>query len=1021
MNSAAKFIFCCALSSLCLTACGGDSGSGTDNSGTERSNSENGSSSKEGSDASREVDVKSSDDPVIRSEIWDSRTGETIETIQIGMYIWLTKNVNGSGWGSSSVCYDDDVENCDTYGKLFESWSAGTACPTGFDVPLKRDWKWLGNYSAKYPTTVDALQLNYGGYCSDKSGLLDCKGLGDYGKYLAQDGIAVFSPKSASPAFEEEQTFTYYQLRCRTYTYIVESKKDLPVCDSISKEILGPFYVVNEQTNYRCLGTRWEDDFSESCNHVIKNTAVTINDTMYICKYNSWQVADISDARENCTAANDSTTMLFNGERYACEDSTWRKFTEVEKQLGYCRGKLKGTFDTLKTKVDLTTKIQEYFCSDEGWRLAVMTDHVGECDSSRVYSTVNYHDVDYVCRSDRWNQLSSLEKELGICIPQRQGIIDSTESGYFYICDAADWRRTVLTDFIGMCDSTRIDSVARHGGKGYLCKTDGWSQLSALENEIGVCIKDKVSGLAKTGDGVDYICTTSGWTRAVAADIGGVCDSTKQYKTVKVSGTSYYCNGTSWSTMSSIDAQLGFCTEKIQGKIDSTGEGSSVVRYSCESTGWKKMTALEFRFGFCNSKNDSTKKVVHDSVYVCSKNAWKLGTITDMFGVCDSLAAGKTGSFMGEKYGCRKKSWLKMSDFEIENGFCSEKNAGENIKVGSEYYECTVSSTSAYWKKTTDFKYVMGPCPKDTTFRKTYKDTLFVCRYTRWERVTINEEYGYCEQGAPKKTVVFNKQEYICDYGVVDVDWHHMTTMDSLYGVCDRTRYGDTATYKNNRYFCNINRDGFAWDYASYRQYMGQCTSAREGHEMFNGFNTSKCTSGKWVAIVNDYMTDSRDGKKYKMVTIKGQNWMVQDLNYVTTASDTSWAMNSRSDARLYSLTVAKKVCPSGWRLPTKTEWETFHRTFTSLYDYGESGMLAGSWSNLNGYSADDFYGVAIYPTGYMEAYVSGGNLVSSQQNGNNGAYFWASDGSLMTFGQFTSYPRMGGEVVGAAVRCVKN
>ena len=142
MNSAAKFIFCCALSSFCLTACGGDSGSGSENSnsensGSENSSSENGSSSKEGSDASREVDVKSSDDPVIRSEIWDSRTGETIETIQIGMYIWLTKNVNGSGWGSSSVCYDDDVENCDTYGKLFESWSAGTACPTGFDVPLK--------------------------------------------------------------------------------------------------------------------------------------------------------------------------------------------------------------------------------------------------------------------------------------------------------------------------------------------------------------------------------------------------------------------------------------------------------------------------------------------------------------------------------------------------------------------------------------------------------------------------------------------------------------------------------------------------------------------------------------------------------------------------------------------------------------------------------------------------------------------------------------------------------------------
>lgn len=1018
MNSAVKFIFCCALSSFCLTACGGDSSSASENPGAEKSGSEKGGSSKNGSDSSRDVDVKSSDDPVIWNSVRDSRTGEAIETVQIGMYIWMTKNVNNSGWGTSSVCYDDDSENCDTYGKLFESASASTACPTGFDVPLKRDWKWLGHYSAQYPTAASALQLNYGGSCFDKSGSLKCKELGETGKYLAQDGIAVFTSKSMSPAFEEEQMHSYYQLRCMTYTYIVETQSDLPVCDSISKEILGPFYVVNEQTNYRCLGNRWVDDFSESCNHVVKNTAVTINDTLYICKYNSWQVADISDARESCTAANDSSTMLFNGKRYACEDGSWRRFTEIEEKLGYCRGKLKGAFENLATKLDTL----EYFCSDKGWRESVMTDHVGECDSSRTYSTVKYQDVDYVCRNNRWNQLSNREKELGICIPQRQGMIDSTENGSFYICDNADWRSTVLTDFIGMCDSTRIDSVARHGEKGYLCKTSGWSQLSALENEIGVCVNKKVGGLAKTGEGVDYICTTSGWTRAVPADIGGVCDSTKQYKTVKVSGTSYYCNGTSWSTMSSIDAQLGFCTEKILGKIDSTGEGSAVVRYSCESTGWKKMTALEFRLGFCNSKNDSAKKVVHDSVYVCSKSSWKLGTVTDMFGVCDSLAAGKTGTFMGEKYGCRKKSWLKMSDFEIANGFCCEKNAGENIKVGSEYYECTVTSASAYWEKTNEFKYVMGECPyTDTLFYKEYKDTLYECHYGKWYTVPISQIYGNCEPGMPKGPVIFNKQEYICDYNNIEPGWHLMTSMDSLGGVCSRATVDDTVSYRGDRFICGIWGDGFAWKYASYRQYMGTCTSAREGHEMFNGFNTSKCTSGKWVGIVDDYMTDSRDGKKYKVVTFEKLKWMAQDLNYVSASSDSSWAMNSRSDARLYSLTAAKKACPSGWRLPTETEWNNFIGTLSMHYDYSPSGMMAGNWTDLNGYSVDDFFGVGIYPTGYVESYLSGGNKTVSQFNTSNAACFWNSNGSHTYITILASHPKMGGEVVGAAVRCVKN
>ena len=1018
MNSAVKFIFCCALSSLCLTACGGDSGSGSENPGTEKpgsenGGSENGGSSKNGSD-SHDVDVKSSDDPVIWSGIQDSRTGQTIETVQIGMYIWMTKNVNNSGWGTSSVCYDDDSENCDTYGKLFESSSANTACPTGFDVPLKRDWKWLGHYSATYPTAASALQLNYGGSCSDKSGPLNCKGLGETGKYLAQDGIAVFTSKSVSPAFEEEQLHSYYQLRCMTYTYIVESKNDLPVCDSIAKENLGPFYVVNEQTNYRCLGNRWADDFSESCSHVVKGTAVTINDTLYICKYNTWQVADISDARESCTAANDSSTMLFNGKRYACEDSTWRRFTEIEDKLGYCRGKLKGTFDSLTTKFDS----EEYYCGDKGWRLSVMTDHVGECDSSRTYSTVKYQDVDYVCRNNRWSQLTSREKELGICIPQRQGIIDSTESGYSYICDNADWRSTVLTDFIGMCDSTRLDSVARHGEKGYLCKTSGWSQLSALENEIGVCSDKKVSGLAKTSEGVDYICTTSGWTRAVADDLGGVCDSTKLYKTVKVSGVTYHCQGTKWVQTSQLDADLGFCVEKIKGKIDSVGN----VRYYCDSTGWKKMSDLEYRLGICNSASNGAKKIVHDSVYVCNKTTWKLGTVTDMFGICDYTSVGNTGSFMGVMYGCRLGSWVKMSEFEIENGFCSEKNVGENIKVGDLYYECqSPTTTSVAWRKTTDFKYLMGNCPKDTAkFYKDYKDTLYKCENGKWGKVSINEIHGYCEEpGTPRREVVFNKQEYLCDFENVQPEWYKKTWIDSTLGYCTRSRVGDTATYKGNHFLCDISGRGFGWSYASPKRFMGQCTAAREGHVMSNGFNESRCTSGKWVAIVDDYMTDSRNSKTYKVMTVKGLVWMVQDLNYVM--ADSNWAMNNRSDARLYSFTSAKKACPSGWRLPTKTEWETFRSTFTSLYELGESGMYAGNWTDLNGYTADDFFGVAIYPTGYVESYMSGGSLTLSQFKSTSGAYFWASDGSYMEFGQYKMYAKTGATPVGFAIRCVKN
>lgn len=1018
-----------------VTACGSGSGSDSvtpsdvssddgsekgskDNSGS-KDNGGSGSSNSGTSTRNSEVDSKATDEPVIKGSVRDSYSGDSIKTVQVGRYIWMAQNVSNVGRSTTSVCYDSDESNCEKYGALIDTASAVFACPSGFFVPSMNDWRWLSNYSSKYPEVVSALQMKYGGYCTRVKDSLVCKGLDDYGKYMAQDGIATLYPMNMKPTSETADFHDFYLLRCVNYTYIVESVKDLPTCDSVSKETLKPFYVVNEKSNYKCLGNRWEDDFSDDCSHVINWTAATFNDTMYICKYKEWQVADVSDAREECTSENDSTTLLFNGARYACENGSWRAFTELEEKLGYCRGRLIGSFETLKSREDTVVKTKEYICDTNGWRLSVMTDHVGFCDSLRTFETVKYTGLSFVCRDSSWQKFSSLETEIGVCSPKKKQVIDSTETGSTYICDSTSWkwRTTRLEDFIGECDSSKVGTVKKHAGNGYLCKNSRWNQLSDLENEIGVCYENVVGILAKTKTGVDYVCASSGWSKAVAADLGGVCDSTKQYKAVNVSGLGYYCTGSSWSRISTLDSTLGFCTGAIVGKIDSVEK----VHYYCGATGWKRMSDLEFRFGFCDAANDSAKKVAHDSVYVCSKSSWKLGSITDMYGVCDSLAAGKTGSFMGTMYGCRKKSWLKMSDFEIANGFCSEKNVGENIKVGSEYYECTLTSTTAYWKKTNEFKYVMGECPyTDTLFYKEYKDTLYECHYGKWYTVPISQIYGNCEPGMPKGPVIFNKQEYICDYNNIEPGWHLMTSMDSLGGICSRTTVDDTVTYKGDRFICGIWGDGFAWKYASYKQYMGTCTSAREGHEMFNGLNISKCTSGKWVAIVNDYMTDSRDGTKYKVVTFEGLTWMAQDLNYVPASSDTSWAMASRNDARLYSLTAAKKVCPSGWRLPTQTEWNEFIGALSMYYDYSPSGMFAGNWTDLNGYSVDDFFGVGIYPTGYVESYMSGGKKTVSQFNTSNAASFWNSDGSHTYITMLAGYPKMGGDLVGAAVRCVK-
>jgi uncharacterized protein (TIGR02145 family) len=109
--------------------------------------------------------------------------------------------------------------------------------------------------------------------------------------------------------------------------------------------------------------------------------------------------------------------------------------------------------------------------------------------------------------------------------------------------------------------------------------------------------------------------------------------------------------------------------------------------------------------------------------------------------------------------------------------------------------------------------------------------------------------------------------------------------------------------------------------------------------------------------------TDSRDGKKYRTVTIGDQTWMAENLNY--NASSSKCYNNSESNCkkygRLYNWYTAIEVCPSGWHLPDKAEWDYLIET-AGEEQIANKLKAKSSWKY--GGNGQDTYGFTALPSG---------------------------------------------------------
>ena len=158
--------------------------------------------------------------------------------------------------------------------------------------------------------------------------------------------------------------------------------------------------------------------------------------------------------------------------------------------------------------------------------------------------------------------------------------------------------------------------------------------------------------------------------------------------------------------------------------------------------------------------------------------------------------------------------------------------------------------------------------------------------------------------------------------------------------------------------------------------------------------------------IVGDDWIDTRDGQSYSTVQIGDQVWMAENLAYEgegqQITDNVAWANNSNYDGWcyygnnkatygssygvLYQWEIAKDVCPSGWHLPSDSEW-------TEITDYLGGKSVAGGkmkesgtthWNSPNT-GATDSIGFNALPGGYRAYYGANFGFMGYS------AYFWSS------------------------------
>jgi len=381
---------------------------------------------------------------------------------------------------------------------------------------------------------------------------------------------------------------------------------------------------------YVCTNEAWTeatiDNFPIPCDEAHEDSVYTISSKKIYCDVNQGKWRTPTGIEQNnglCTKSKEGKTAMSGTKSfYLCTNRSWVAIDSMRYYLGECSPTSKN-YRTVKTH-----KSKDYYCNGENWIVAVLSDILGTCAYSNTMDTVRYKDTLYICKDNKWQQVTAYNV-LSRCETSKKGVIEYNYVNHTnYVCDSYSWDVATMND-IETCTESKygvVKKMPEGDNREFVCsdyyysagqRADRWRQLTPEDSAVGVCTPAQ-NGVVKEKNSSMYICTLN--TELMYASHRWDSPSKKE-------AMDYKCSSASSGTVINYATQKNICD----------GKGGWSVEYGSVTIGGVAHKTVDFA-GLTILAENLKAPTVNSKCYEGNNNQscthGRLYTIVDAYEAC---------------------------------------------------------------------------------------------------------------------------------------------------------------------------------------------------------------------------------------------------------------------------------------------------------------------------------------------------------------------------------------------------